>query len=253
MPQLHKQLRKGNKRVYSPRFHSLMNVLVIGDEHTYGYGLSAGKLSYIGHFIRQISQTGQAVSVEAYAHLTMTQLLSTLAQLPLNRYDLIMLQLDHTLMQLTQSTLLNSLCVSVPILPHEVSNRTLQTKGRRVGAIGTGLLSFVRPMPSLSISALLKKLRPYRHNVLLLTPFPQREWISQWLHQRSRTVVLNEAGDQLFSVFDVDSVIRPREEYFLADDKEHLNDISHEVLGRSLFDFYQSAPTIVTVQAIKRE
>ena len=60
-----------------------MNVLVIGDEHTYGYGLPGGNLSYIGQFIRQISRAGRAVSVEAYAHLTMAQTIAMLAKLPL--------------------------------------------------------------------------------------------------------------------------------------------------------------------------
>ncbi|AUD00693.1 SGNH/GDSL hydrolase family protein [Spirosoma pollinicola] len=230
-----------------------MKVLVIGDEHTYGYGLSGGNLSYIGHFIRQISRAGRAVSVEAYAHLTMAQTIATLAQLPLNRYDLIILQLDYTLIQTAASPFLYSSGVTVPVFPNSAS-LSRPSLSSRMKALGAGLLSLVRtPRDLTSISILLNQLRPYRHNVLLLTPFSHREPLSRWLRNRSRAVLLQEADRRLVSVFDTDSVIRPREEYFLPNDKEHLNAISHELLGRSLFDFYQSAPTIVTIQAFRKD
>lgn len=232
-----------------------MNVLVIGDEHTYGYGLSEGNLSYIGHFIRHISRAGQAVSVEAYAHLTMAQTSAILAQLPLNRYDLIILQLDHTLIQAT--TPQDSLGLPMPIFPAPLSysRQTANWKGSdHLHMIRNSLLSFILPSRATSsIAMLLEQLRPYRHNVLLLTPFSQLEPIRHWLRKRSRAVLLREADKRLVSVFDTDSVIRSREEYFLPNDKEHLNAVSHELLGRSLFDFYQSAPTIVTIQAFRRE
>ncbi|MBN8825283.1 MULTISPECIES: SGNH/GDSL hydrolase family protein [unclassified Spirosoma] len=233
-----------------------MNVLVIGDEHTYGYGLPGGKLNYIGHFIRQISRAGQTVTVEAYAHLTIPQIVATLSQLPLNRYDLIVVQLDASLLQSAHGQLHCANTLATPILPYS-SVRFKQSDGsalkNRLSAVRDGVLSFVRPNRSLIFSCLLKKLKPYRHSVLLLTPFPHLNRVDQWLQQRSRTIVLNEADDQLFSVFDTDSVIRPKEEYFINSDGDHLNAISHEILGRSLFDFYLSAPTIVTVQTIKRE
>jgi len=234
-----------------------MNVLVIGDEHTYGYGLSEGNLSYIGHFIRHISRAGQAVSVEAYAHLTMAQTIATLAQLPLNKYDLIILQLDHTLIQAATSQAAHSSGLSMPVFPASGTTSPQITNGKvsdQLTMIRDYLRSFIFPSRvTSSISVLLNHLRPYRHNVLLLTPFSQLEPIRHWLRRRSRAVLLREADKRLVSVFDTDSVIRSREEYFLPNDKEHLNAVSHELLGRSLFDFYQSAPTIVTIQAFRRE
>ncbi|MFD2933732.1 SGNH/GDSL hydrolase family protein [Spirosoma flavum] len=234
-----------------------MKVLVIGDEHTYGYGLSTGNLSYIGHFIRQIGRAGRAVSVEAYAHLTMAQTIYTLAQLPLNRYDLIILQLDYTLIQGSSSQLAGSPRILIPVLPdlaHSPKPTAQPTFGSHIRAIGKALRSFVLPPQDLSpVSLLLNQLKPYRHNVLLLTPFSHQQVLSRWMRKRSRAVLLREAERRLISVFDTDSVIHPREEYFLPNDNEHLSSISHELLGRSLFDFYQSAPTIVTIQAIRRE
>ncbi|MBD2756052.1 SGNH/GDSL hydrolase family protein [Spirosoma validum] len=234
-----------------------MKVLVIGDEHTYGYGLSGGKLSYLGHFIRHISRTGQDISVEAYAHLTMPQIALTLAQLPLDRYDLIILQFNHNLLQSTKNDLSGMPRVAMPILPHPLAlekPKVHVTFLNRLKALKTALLSMVWPPYGLAgISALLKQLRPYRHNVLLLTPLPHRTWVSRWLQRQSRSILLEEADQQIFSVFDADSVIQLREEYFLPNDPEHLSAVSHELLGRVLFDFYQSAPTIVTVQSVRRE
>lgn len=232
-----------------------MNVLVIGDEHTYGFGLSGGNLSFIGHFIRQVSRAGQPVSVEAYAHLSMAQMSSTLAQLPLSRFDLIILQLDHRIIQPAVFDPVNVPCLATPALPHSL---TLQSGNSEAGqlslfkAMGALLYSLVRSRDKMALSVLLKQLRPFRHNVLVLTPFPNRDRVNQWVRKRSRGLLLQEVENQLFSVFDADSVIRPEEEYFLPNDPQHLNAISHELLGRSLFDFYLSAPTIVTIQAIRR-
>ncbi len=226
---------------------------MIGDEHTYGYGLSGGNLSYIGHFIRQISRAGRAVSVEAYAHLTMAQTIATLAQLPLNRYDLIILQLDHTLIQTATSSFSRSTGVTLPVFP-DSARLSRPSFSSQIKAFSAGVLSLIRsPHDLTSISILLNQLRPYRHNVLLITPFAHLDRLNRWLRNRSRAVLLEEADRRLVSVFDTDSIIRPREEYFLPDDKEHLNAVSHELLGRALFDFYQSAPTIVTIQAFRRD
>ena len=234
-----------------------MKVLVIGDEHTYGYGLSGGKLSYLGHFIRQVSRLGQEISIEAYVHSTMSQIASTLDQLPLNRYDLIIVQFNHSLLQSARGHSARAQPVATPVLPYPLASAkpTARPGFRyRLNALKAALLPLVWPPYGLTgISALLKQLRPYRHHVLLLTPLPHRTWLNLLLQKRCRAVLLNEADKQLFSVLDTDSVIQPREEYFLPNDSEHLSAVSHELLGRQLFDFYQSAPTIVTIQSTRRE
>ena len=234
-----------------------MKVLMIGDEHTYGYKLPTGKLSYLGHFIRQISQAGQAVSVEAYAHLTMPQISRLLTQLPLNRYDLIIVQCNQSLLLPVSDALSDERQPTGPVLPYpfvQPESMVQPDFKNSWKTITRALLSMLLPQYGLKgITSLFKQLRAYRHNVLLLTPLPCRTGISQWLQRRSRAILLNEADKQLFSVFDSNLVIQPREEYFLPNDPEHLNAVSHELLGRVLFDFYQSAPTIVTVQSIRRE
>ncbi|GAB3711243.1 hypothetical protein GCM10027592_48620 [Spirosoma flavus] len=231
-----------------------MNVLVIGDEHTYGYGLPNGKLSYIGHFIRQIKRSGQAVSVEAYAHSTMRQGLSTLKKMPLEHYDLIILQLDAAVIQPINPVRKHK--NNLPLLPYltegGLKNERKSFAGRIKSVVGL-LLATLLPIRSRTyFGALLKQIRPYRHKVLLLTPFPSRHPMEQWLNQRSGQIMLALADKQLVSVFDTDSIIRSGDEYFLPGDTKHLSAVSHELLGRSLFDFYESAPTIVTVQAVRR-
>lgn len=233
-----------------------MNVLVIGDEHTYGYGLTNGRLSFIGHFIRQIKLTGQAVSVDVYAHLTMAQVSSTLAHLPLSRYDLIVLQLDQLLIQPIERDFMNAPGLSMPTLPYSLINQP--GAGRKtvltgLKALATLIRSGVRSADTMPISGLLKQLRPYQHNVLLLTPIPHRERLTRWLRLRVRALLLREAEKQTVSIFDTDAFIRPQEEYFLPNDADHLSAVSHELLGRSLFDFYLSAPTIITIQSIRRD
>ena len=234
-----------------------MNVLVIGDEHTYGYGLTKGRLSFIGHFIRQIKLTGQAVSVDVYAHLTMTQVASTLAHLPLSRYDLIILQLDQLLIQPTEQDFLDAPGLAIPTLPYTLVNQPGAGRGWKkvsasLKALGTLVRSVIRPTRMLPIAGLLTQLRPYQHNVLLITPIPHRERLSRWLRLRVRALLLRVAEKQTVSVFDTNAVIRSQEEYFLPNDVEHLNAVGHELLGRSLFDFYLSAPTIITIQSTRR-
>lgn len=126
-----------------------------------------------------------------------------------------------------------------------------------MGVIGRTLFNVVRSLvPTVNGSGelrqLLTMLRPYRHTTLLMTPFPHRTGREQWPCERSRSVLLSRGTDQAFSVFDTRSVVGPRDEYFLTGDEEHLNAVSHELIGRALFDFYQSAPTIVTIQTTHR-
>lgn len=219
-----------------------MNILVLGDKHVYGYGLPARQLSYVGHFVRQVSQSGRAVFVEAYAHSTMPEVLSTLARASLGRYDLIVLQPgpDWLLPQPGATSFGRG---DAP------SRWKLLTRLLITG--GLNKLFGNQPLPQ-DLSAVLTALRPYRHNVLMLTPFPRQERVSRCVQRWGRAVLLREGNKQLFSVFDTNSLIQARDEYLLPNDDPHLNAVSHELIGRGLFDFYQSAPTIVTVQAIRR-
>jgi len=191
-----------------------MNVLIIGDEHSYGCGLRAGQLSYVGHLIRQVSRTGQSIRVEVHTPSTTGCILNTLNQLSLHQYDLILVQTEYFADEL----------------------------GSPLAWLG---------VPA-TTTALLARLRPFRHTVVLLTPLPHLQWAVRQRRKRLRTLLLREAYRQMFSLFDTSGLLLSRPEYFLDHDPLVLNAISHELLGRSLYAFYQSAPTIVTVQPIRR-
>jgi hypothetical protein len=237
--------------------NSPMNILLLGDEHAYGYGLSGRQLSYMAHFIRQLSQTGRSVTVEAYSHLSLRESTALLTRLPLAQYDLIILQLGPDLIERNLPGL------SPDRAPLTVVKQPLFITGkpsgglRQTGNVLKKLFNLAASaVPSLNCPGglvnLLTLLRPYRHNVLLMTPFPSETWLDQWMREHSRLVLLEQGRSQLFSVFDTNDVVQPRDEFFLTNDREHLNGVSHELIGRALFDFYQSAPTIVTVQRINR-
>lgn len=239
-----------------------MNVLLLGDSHTYGYGLSARQLSYMGHFVRQLSRTGQSVTVEAHAHLTLPESTAMLAQLPLSQYDLIVLQLGPDLIQRTfpgNGPVRLVACPPLPTLklPVGVGCRpACPGLLNRVEIFGKMLLDVAASVVSAvscpgELARLLTVLRPYRHTVLLMTPFPHRAGLEQWPRERSRSVLLAAGASRAFSVFDTGAVVQPRDEYFLVNDNEHLNAVSHELIGRALFNFYQSAPTIVTIQTTR--
>ena len=240
-----------------------MNSLLLGDGHAYGYGLAARQLSYTGHFVRQLSRAGRSVTVEAYSHMALPESTDMLARLPLSQYDLIVLQLGPDLIERSipgSGPVRSAAGAKLPILHQPVQMNSAATRPKslkRVGTVGetvfdiaaSAFSSFICPG---QLTELLTLLRPYRHTVLLMTPFPCRTWPEQWLRERSRSVLLEEGTRQGFSVFDTESVVQPRDEYFLTGDDEHLNAVSHELIGRALFEFYQSAPTIVTIQSTNR-
>ena len=234
-----------------------MNILILGDSHTYGFGLPSGQLSYVGHFIRQISRTGRSVSVEAYAHQTIQQIQTTLSQLTLNRYDLILVQINPDCQSVFPLDTVCSLPINwstLPAIAQSVDQASTAPASllKRVETRVSTLWSVLFHTSHHVLTPLLDVLRPYRHNVLLLSPFPSLNPARQRIGQYRRNVLLREADNQLFSVFDSDSVVQPREEYFLTKHADYLNGISHELIGHALYDFYQSAPTIVTVQSVRR-
>ena len=242
-----------------------MKILLVGDSHIYGYGLPVGQLGYPGHLIRQLSRTGRSVTIEAYVHLTVSEMTTMLARLPLNQYDLILLQLGPDIIQRgipDSSSMEVMVSPLLPILsqPAGVRHKPAERAGllKRVNAIGKTWFDLAASVFSTvncpgQLAQLLNVLRPYRHTVILMTPFPCRSSLEQWMRARSRSVLLEEGPTQGFSVFDTKNIVQPRDEYFLTDDNEHLNAISHELISHALFDFYQSAPTIVTVQTINRK
>ncbi|QJW89885.1 SGNH/GDSL hydrolase family protein [Spirosoma taeanense] len=244
-----------------------MKILVIGDRHVSGYGLTAGRLSFLEHFRRQISRSGQSVQLEAYVHATLSAGRLTLSQLPLDQYDLIVVQtgqgcVDHPAgfgALFVRSSGEQADLTGLLSLPTSLQAVAGPKRAIRQGKTWARLfllksLAAINQLPRLrtvrnELADLLTTLRPHRHKVLLMSPFTQQEPVRQWLRQQGRALLIEEGERQAFSVFDTDTVIQPREEYFLADSEDDLNAIGHELVGRALFDFYQAAPTIVAIRS----
>lgn len=249
-----------------------MRILIIGDRHVGGYGLTAGQPSFVGHFIRQISQAGRSVEVEAYVHSTISAMQSTLEKLPLERYDLILIQTgqgcaDHPAglgaVFAAGSTTIPDLSGDLLLPPHLQLIPVSKPQGPGEQMIEWGRFMLMKGLASLGklprvntvrqeLEKLLVLLKPHRHKVILLSPFPHREASIQWLRQAGKTLVMQSEVRRLFSVFDSDTVVCPREEYFLPNDTGYLNAIGHELIGLALFDFYVAAPTIVSIHPIRR-
>ncbi|GAA4416620.1 hypothetical protein GCM10023187_48210 [Nibrella viscosa] len=248
-----------------------IHLLVIGSCQTYGYGLAAGQ-SFVDQFIRRLEQSGQRVKADYYAPVSLQGVRYLLPKLPLNQYDVILLQAGHH--ELTHSlsftTLLKrwqtrtELVIAVPADINALRNlgpiaqrQSFSEAGNWLsaglklallkGIAGFGALARLNEVNS-TLRNILKSLRAHRHKVILLTPLPHREPVSRWLRNRGRELFIREATQQEFSVFDTHMLIQPKEEFFITDDPAHLNAVGHELIGSRLFDFYRAEPIVLPDQ-----
>jgi len=214
-----------------------MKILVIGDQHTTGFGLPAGQVGFVGHFVRQISRAGQAVTAETHPSASLTEVRTLLSQLPLEHYDLIIWQSGEG-------------CWSVPARPTSRLLAAWQWVRRQIPTRLAG--AFGEQGNSAEQMTVLHLLRPHRHKVLIMTPVPTQNWqLHRWC-EHGRQLLLRQGYQQGFSVFDTSRHIRPTPEYFLDSLSTSLSAVAHELIGRALFDFYQATPTIVAIRSVRK-
>lgn len=214
-----------------------MKILVIGDQHTTGFGLPAGQVGFVGHFVRQISRAGQAVTAETHTSASLTEVRTLLSQLSLENYDLIIWQSGEG-------------CWPVPA---RATNRLLaagQWLRQRIPA--RSILAFGGQATSAEPMSVLQLLRPHRHKVLIMTPVPIQNRQLYGYYEQGRQLLLRQGYEQGFSVFDTSRHIRPTPEYALDHMPNFLNAVAHELVGRALFDFYQATPTIVAIRSVRK-
>lgn len=214
-----------------------MKILVIGDQHTTGFGLSAGQVGFVGHFVRQISRAGQAVTVETHTSTSLTEVRTLLSQLSLENYDLIIWQSGEG---------------GWPV-PGAATSRLLAVRQWIRQQI------FTRPACAVGVQAtsaeqmlVLQLLRAQRHKVLIMTPVPTPNRQRHRYCEQGRQLLLRQGYQQGFSVFDTSQHIRPTPEYFLDRLPAFLSAVAHELIGRALFDFYQATPTIVAIRSVRK-
>lgn len=212
-----------------------IHLLVIADSLHYDSGLNS-RQSYIDQFVQQLERNGQEVVVTYYAPMALCTIAEVLHRVPLRRYDLI-------IMQVANRHLRDSRLALRP------------TTGERFQEYATvwklriqSWLSGIRPLREVqeNLSLILKTLWHHRQRVILLTPFPHREPVSGWLRRKGSEILKSEGQHRGFRVFDVQALVDEREEFFITDDRERLNAISHELIGRRLYDFYRTEPSITT-------
>ncbi len=214
-----------------------MKILVIGDQHTTGFGLPAGQVGFVGHFVRQISRAGQAVTAETHTSASLTDVQTLLSQLSLENYDLIIWQSGEG-------------CWPVPARPTNRLSAARQWLRQRIPARSIPVFG-VEETPT-ELMTVLQLLRPHRHKALIMTPVPaQNRRLYRWCEQ-GRQLLLRQGYQQGFSVFDTSRHIRPTAEYVLDHLPAFLNAVSHELVGRALFDFYQATPTIVAIRPVRK-
>ncbi|GAB3574546.1 hypothetical protein GCM10027578_37370 [Spirosoma luteolum] len=216
-----------------------MKILIVGDQHLSGYGLAAGQRSFVSHFVRQISQSGQTLAIEARVRTSRAGIQQAMQQLSLERYDLIVWQCG-------------SGCADHPLLAEKLASPGWfhQLKQRL-----RALTHPDHPLKTIrnDLGAILQLLKPQRHKVLILTPIPNQQPVENWLLDQARQHLLHESYRQGFSIFDTSSLIRAAPEYFQDRQPAYLNAVGHELLGQALFDFYQATPTIVAIRSIRRD
>lgn len=253
-----------------------VNVLLLGGCHSYGHGIG-DKESFIEQVIRRYARAGQSVSLTGYAPLTIREASRLLPRLRLSQYDLIVVQLGNYELQRPPAfgQLLSVRPPSLSPMPairpfssvaafrhQQVWSPVLGRRGWVNGlkdVLKKGLLrslAAVKALPRLQqvrqeMQILLTLLSPYRYKTIIMTPFPHRDPISNWLRQQGGQWLLAQSGT--LHVFDTQQVVQPRDEFFLPNDIAHLNAVSHELIGSELYDYWRSESIIITSASIDRE
>ncbi|WP_421826409.1 hypothetical protein [Larkinella sp.] len=212
-----------------------IHLLVIADSLHYDSGLNS-RQSYIDQFVQQLERGGQEVIVTYHAPMAISTIAEVLQRVPLRRYDLIILQIANR--HLRDSRLALRPTAGTRFVEH-----VMAWKCRIQSMLGA-----IRPLNEVyaHLSMILETLRFHRSRVILMTPFPHREPVSGWLRRKGSAILKSEGHHRGFRVFDVQALVDSREEFFSTGDRERLNAISHELIGRRLYDFYRTEPSMTT-------
>lgn len=248
-----------------------MTILVVGGCQIYGYGLTLQQRSFIDYFLKQLEGAGHCPQVTSYVFLPLADVRETLAHLDLSQFDLLIIQPAHYYLQHPstfwklfrtpaskkptdagpglQSSDLDALR-SQPTLPLDRTPVSWVKKTKRV--LKRMLLDIAKPMGLVKqllyvqqeLAALLEQLQDHRQRIIVLTPTPHREIVSQWLRKQGRNLVMLNCTRLGITVLDTHSVIRPQDDVYIPDDPSHFNALGHELLGRALFDSYETKLTL---------
>ena len=239
-----------------------VKILIIGGKQAQGNGLRAGQ-SFVEQLVRRIEQTGQRAFIEYHVPIDLHMATSILYYLNVHRYDLIVLQMGHQYLQ--QPFALRSLLTYHSHKPAWLADGSSYIATQDMAQIpdGIALKSSISSQISNKLKAFFLKslnaikrigrlrdlifhlsdtlhyLQPYNHKVILMTPFPHQEPVSNWLRQEGRKLFQNMGKAYGTPVLDTHELILPSDEYFLFDDPDQLSAVGHELIGSALYDVYQ--------------
>jgi hypothetical protein len=237
-----------------------VSILVIGGNVSAGVNVKP-RQSYVSHLLYRLQQAGWTARVELHTPVGLDSALSLLYRLNLNRFDLIILQLDHACLQhsageiqhsalaFAQANGLNT-CAGVAAeygfdvdktsflqrIQVRLSDWVTLAKLRLNHALGQ---STALECVDIRLEDLLYYLEPFRRRLVLMTPLPHLHPVSSWLRQQGRWLFRQQGRNHLIPVFDTASVIQERSEFFSDEQQGHLSSVAHDLLGLALYEFVQ--------------
>lgn len=226
-------------------------LLVLGSDHVYGHQIAAGQ-SFVEQLVRRLSNEGRSLTVECHAPLSLLAMTRLLPRLPLQQYDLIVLQPGHH--ELQRPNALSALFATdsdanlpagqpVGATPCGPPASPLRHWWRDACALAglrlaTGLVRLPRLRQTRhQLRAVLEGLQACGHNVVLVTPFPHQDPISGWLRRQGQRLFLEEGHRAFVSVFDAHALLDVGDVCFLPNTPANLNALGHELVGSALYDF----------------
>ncbi|TAE23829.1 MAG: hypothetical protein EAZ91_21280 [Cytophagales bacterium] len=201
-----------------------LSVLIIGGEASIdlnrpwafdgpGTAISGG---YVPRLIEQLQREGWQVHTESHAPLDLNVTLPLLQRLNLNRFDLVILQLGHSQLEMA-----------------DTSRWPLGWIALLLGQIG--LFRNVNAQ----LTDLLFYLQPFRRRLVMLTPLPHPQSVNQWLRNKGRDLFLKHGRRHMIPVFDTSVILGNGEEFFAQPTGDTLSPTAGDLLGQSLFDYIQ--------------
>jgi hypothetical protein len=248
----------------------VLSILIVGGENSAELyaGQSGTNRGYIPQFVRQLQRVGWQVQVECHAPIDIHVALPLLQRLNLNRFDLILLELGHTQLQhpavfsdLFQSVAHDSLDFDAHLLSNtDIATNCSQNNRTDLKPIHNTLFSKLLAQSKLLTLRLLASVRrvgrlrdveaqltdlfyylqPYRRRLVMLTPLPHPQPVSNWLRQKGRILFGQQGRQHMIPTFDTATVVGRGDEFFSDQTYGHLSAVAGDLLGQTLFDYIQN-------------
>jgi|GEM_PF-3725418 len=205
----------------------VLSILILGGENSAeaysGHSMRGGSRGYVPQLVGKLQQVGWQVHIECHAPVDIHVALQLLQRLNLNRFDLILLELGHTRLQ--QPDRFNSSWFG------KVAALQLLAS---IGQIG-----LLRETEA-QLADLVYYLQPYRRRLVLLTPLPHPNPLTNWLRQKGQALFRQYGRRHMIPVFDTTTVISQGEEFFVDAQLGQLSPVAGDLLGQTLFEYIQT-------------